>query len=118
MLNRCAGVWGGLCRSEPYLPYPCYTYDMAHRTTLILDDETRKAARELAVRYDCSASEAIRRAVIRHRDAVFGVPESRRHERRKILDQLFDLFDGHDAEGEIRRLKEEDMGFPVWMSSP
>ncbi|MEM7587461.1 MAG: hypothetical protein AAF560_28995, partial [Acidobacteriota bacterium] len=64
-----------------------------------------------ARRYDCSASEAIRRAVIRHHDSVFGVPERRRRERRRALDQLFELFEGHDAEGEIRRLKEEDASF-------
>ena len=40
----------------------------SYRTTLILDDESRRAARELALRYDCSLSEAIRRAVVLHRD--------------------------------------------------
>ena len=84
---------------------------MAHRTTLILDDDTRQAARQLAQRYECSASEAIRRAVIRHRDTVLGVPRSRRQERRRILEHLFELFDGHDAEEEIRRLRGQDAGF-------
>ncbi len=84
---------------------------MAHRTTLLLDDETRQAARQLALRYDCSTSEAIRRAVVRHRDAAFGVPAERRRERRRALERLFELFEGHDAEEEIRRLKSEDEGF-------
>ncbi len=84
---------------------------MSHRTTLLLDDETRKAARELAANYDCSASEAIRRAVIRHHGTVFGVPLERRRERRRTLERLFDLFEGHDPEEEIRRLKTEDEGF-------
>ena len=84
---------------------------MAHRTTLLLDTESKKAARELALRYDCSTSEAIRRAVIRHRDSVFGILPQRRRERRKALENLVELFDGHDAEGEIRRLKQEDEGF-------
>ena len=84
---------------------------MAHRTTLLLDDETRQAARQLALRYDCSTSEAIRRAVIRHRDAAFGIPPERRRERRRSLERLFELFEGHDAEEEIRRLKSEDEGF-------
>lgn len=88
-----------------------YAYDMAHRTTLLLDEETRQAAKELALHYDCSTSEAIRRAVIRHRDTTFGVPLERRRERRKTLERLFDLFEGHDAEEEIRRLKSEDEGF-------
>jgi len=84
---------------------------MAYRTTVMLDDDTRRAAKQLALRYGCSRSEAIRRAVVRHRDAVFGVPARSRQERRKVLDRLFDLFDGHDAEDEIRRLKTQDEGF-------
>ena len=88
-----------------------YTYDMAHRTTVLLDDETRTAARQLAMRYGCSTSEAIRRAVVHHRDAVFGVPAESRRERRQVLTRLFDLFSGHDAEDETRRLKAEDQGF-------
>ncbi len=81
------------------------------RTSLLLDDETRQAARELALRYGCSVSEAIRRAVIRQRDTVFGVPAASRKERRQVLERLFDLFDGNDAEAEVRRLKDEDEGF-------
>ncbi|MDE0054334.1 MAG: hypothetical protein OXT64_08815 [Gammaproteobacteria bacterium] len=84
---------------------------MLKRTTLLLDDETRTAAHELAHRYECSVSEAIRRAVTRHRDATLGVPQARREERARILGHLFELFDGHDPEDEIRRLKEQDEGF-------
>ena len=90
---------------------PYYTYDMQQRTTLIMDAETRLAARQLALRYGCSTSEAIRRAVVRHRDSVFGVPAESRGERRKVLDRLFQLFDGNDAEEEISRLKSQDAGF-------
>lgn len=84
---------------------------MARRTTLILDDDTRHAARQLAMRYGCSTSEAIRRAILSHRDSVFGVPAESRRERKKVLERLFELFDGHDAEEEIRRLKSQDEGF-------
>lgn len=84
---------------------------MATRTTILLDDETRTAARQLALRYTCSTSEAIRRAVVRHRDAVFGVPAESRTERRRALERLIELFDGHDAADEIRRLKSQDDGF-------
>ena len=84
---------------------------MAHRTTILLDDEVRAAARELAAVYRCSTSEAIRRAVIRHRDAVYGVPASSRQQRRQALKRLFELFEGHDAAEEVRRLKAEDHGF-------
>ena len=83
---------------------------MAQRT-LTLDDDTRHAAQQLASKYACSTSEAIRRAVIRQRDSVFGVSVERRQERRQILDRLFVLFEGHDAGEEIRRLKAEDEGF-------
>ena len=68
-----------------------YAYDMAHRTTVLLDEETRTAARQLAMRYGCSTSEAIRRAIVRHR--------------------VFDLFEGNDPVEETRRLKAEDEGF-------
>lgn len=84
---------------------------MAHRTTLLFDEDTRKAAKELALRYDCSTSEAVRRAVIHHRNTVFGVSDTRRKERVQALKRLIDLFDGHDADEEIRRLKAEDEGF-------
>ena len=65
---------------------------MSKRTSLILDDDTRIAARQLALRYDCSTSEAIRRAVVRHRDAVLGVPAA------------------SDPEAEVQRLKDDDSG--------
>jgi len=81
---------------------------MTIKRALLLDEETLVAARELAHRYACSTSEAIRRAVLHHRDAVFGVPPAWREERVHVLDRLFDLFDGHNPEDEIRRLKGED----------
>ncbi len=84
---------------------------MASRTTLILDENTKQAARQLALKYGCSTSEAIRRAILRHRDAVFGVPAESRRERAKVLERLFVLFDEHDAEDEILRLKSQGEGF-------
>jgi hypothetical protein len=84
---------------------------MASRTTVVLDDEARAAARQLARRYGCSVSEAMRRALIRQRDAEVGVPRERRRERSRALRRLFDLFQGNDPAAEIRRLKAEDAGF-------
>ena len=72
---------------------PCTEDPVTYRTTLLLDDETRTAMGESALRYDCSTSEAMRA------------------ERVRTLERLFELFEGHDADGEIRRLKEEDGGF-------
>lgn len=77
----------------------------------MLDEDVRAAARELAHRYRCSTSEAIRRAVLRHRDAVVGIPPARRAERVRTLERLFELFQGHDPADEVRRLKEQDEGF-------
>ncbi len=77
----------------------------------MLDHGTREAARELAHRYGCSTSEAIRRAIVRQRDAVIGVPIAKREERVRILEILFEQFDGNDPAEEVRRLKEEDEGF-------
>ncbi len=81
------------------------------RTTLLLDPETRRAARDLARHYDCSTSEAIRRAVVQQRQAVVGVPRGLRTRRARALRRLFVLFEGADPEREIRRLKAEDEGF-------
>ena len=74
----------------------------------MLDDETRDAAKRLATRYGCSTSEAIRRAVLAHRNTVFGVSGEVRRRRVKALERLIELFDGHDAEAEIVRRKAED----------
>ena len=84
---------------------------MAHRTTLLLDDETRAAARELARRYGITVSEAIRRSVIRQRDLVVGPEEGRRAERLRALRRAFELFEGNDPAAEIRSLKAKDIGF-------
>ena len=82
---------------------------MSYRTTIILDEETRRAARELALRLDCSTSEAIRRAIIQQRNQVLGVSSDRRVERRRALERLIELFEGHDVDEEIARLKTEDL---------
>jgi hypothetical protein len=83
----------------------------ASRTTLILDGTSRRAAKDLAAHLDVSPSEAIRRALVYYRDHVVGVPRVARRRRRAALERLFVLFEGHDAEAEIRRLKEEDRYF-------
>lgn len=84
---------------------------MASRTTLVLDDQAREAARQLARRHGCSLSEATRRALVRQRDAEIGVPRRRRRERVEALRRLFELFAENDPRAEIRRLKAEDEGF-------
>jgi hypothetical protein len=49
--------------------------------------------------------------VIAQRDAVAGVSKGVRQQRMKTLKRLFELFEGHDAAEEVRRLKAEDAGF-------
>lgn len=77
----------------------------------MLDDESRTAARDVAARLNCSTSEAFRRAILRYRDEVAGVPEEARKRRVEALHRLIELFEGHDAKAEIRRLKSEDAGY-------
>jgi len=84
---------------------------MASRTTLVLDEKARAAARQLARLYRCSVSEAIRRSVVRQRDLAVGVPADRRRQRSRALKRLFSLFEGNDPVREVRRLKAEDEGF-------
>jgi len=81
------------------------------RTTLILDDESQTAARQLADHYGCAVSDAIRRSLIAQRDSIAGVPKRARQQRVKILKHLFEIFEGNDAADEVRRLKIEDRGF-------
>ncbi len=81
------------------------------RTSVILDDEARQAIGELSEHFRCSAAAAIRRAVIAHRDRVFGVRQRERAQRVRQLETLFDLFEDHDAAAEVRGLKEQDAHF-------
>ena len=81
------------------------------RTTLILDEESGVAARQLAAYYGCAVSDAIRRSLIAQRDAVAGVPKQIRQRRVKTLQRLFEMFEGNDAAEEVHRLKREDSGF-------
>lgn len=84
---------------------------MARRTTLILDEESGNAARQLATHYGVPVSEAIRRSLIAQRDLLTGVSRQVRQERVRALKRLFEIFEGNDAEEEVRRLKTEDRGF-------
>jgi hypothetical protein len=84
---------------------------MAQRTTLVLDDRSRRAARDLARRYDCSTSEAIRRAIVSQLEAESKPSAADRKRRREVLKRLFELFEDADAAAEVRRLKAEDSGF-------
>jgi hypothetical protein len=78
------------------------------RTTIVLDEPSEEALRALTRHYGCSASEAIRRALIKHRERALGVPAEKRRRRKAALRKLIEIMDGHDWQAEIERLKEED----------
>jgi hypothetical protein len=84
---------------------------MQTRTTLLLDDDSRRAAKRLAARLQVSPSEVVRRALVHYSDHVLGVSAERRRRRKKALDQLSAMFAGNDPQAEVARLKEEDEFF-------
>jgi predicted transcriptional regulator len=84
---------------------------MSTRTTLLLDDASRSAAKRLAARLQVSPSEVVRRAIVHYSDHVLGVSAERRRRRKRALERLAGMFEGHDADAEVRRLKDEDEGF-------
>ena len=81
------------------------------RTTVVLDDASTEAAAQLSGRLQISVSEVIRRALVDYRDKIVGVSPEFRDQRVAALHKLFELFDGHDYEAELRRLKAEDEGY-------
>jgi hypothetical protein len=84
---------------------------MSTRTTILLDESSRRAAKTLALKLDVSPSEAIRRALVHYRNHVLGIPADVRRRRVAVLDRLVDLFAENDAAREVRRLKDEDRYF-------
>lgn len=84
---------------------------MVTRTTIVLDEPARRAARRLAARWGCSSSEAIRRALVAQSDVLLGASRARRAEKRRLLLQLCDLWGGMDANAEIAQRKAEDAYF-------
>ena len=82
---------------------------MTKRTTILLDEQSRRAARALATKLEVSPSEIVRRALVHYREHLLGSPAAKRRRRQECLESLFALFDGNDAEAEVRRLKQEDL---------
>lgn len=84
---------------------------MYKRTTILLDEESQRAARDLAHQFGCSTSEAIRRVLVEyaqhHPPVRFATPEQRK-QRVHALHHLFEMFEGHDAQAEIDELKRAD----------
>ena len=84
---------------------------MAHRTTILLDEETRRATKQLAAALEVTPSEAVRRAIVAYRDQIVGLSIDARRRRSKAFERLVELSNGNDAEAEIRALKEQDEYF-------
>ena len=81
------------------------------RTTVLLDEPARLAAKKLAAKLDVSPSEVIRRALVRYQEELLGSESTKRRRRVAAANRLFVLAEGHDAEAEVRRLKREDPFF-------
>jgi hypothetical protein len=82
-----------------------------HRTTILLDDESRRAAKEAAARLDVTPSEAIRRAILAFRDQLSGVDAPARQRRVRAFKRAAALFEGNDAAAEVAELKRQDAFF-------
>ena len=81
---------------------------MSRRTSIVLDDASSQALRDLARHLGCSASEVVRRALMSYRERVVGVPVEKRRRRRAALEALIASMDGHDWRAELAALKEQD----------
>lgn len=84
---------------------------MAHRTTILLDDRSRRAAKQLASALDVTPSEAVRRAIVAYHDQVVGTSSDSRRRRLRTFERAVELFEGNDPEAEVRSLKEQDKYF-------
>lgn len=85
-----------------------YEAIMAHRTTVMLDDEAQEAARELANRLRVSTSQAIRLAIVGYRNIVVGVVPEDRKRRMAAFERLVELMDGKDPGSELDKSRSED----------
>jgi hypothetical protein len=80
----------------------------SNRTTIVLGEKERRAAKRLAALWGVSPSEAIRRAVIKvDEEAVPASRERARRARAKALHSARDVFDTMDVAAEIARISEE-----------
>ncbi len=114
------GRWTRVLLRLMRAPYAfAYMLDMPYgsgvastRTTVVLDERSRAAAKTLARTLGITPSEAIRRALVVYRDQIMGgVSASELRRRQAAFKKLMELMDGNDPEAEIARLKREDEFF-------
>ena len=84
---------------------------MVHRTTVLLDDDSRQAAKQLASELEVTPSEAVRQALVAYRDQIVGVSADSRARRVRAFKRAIELFEDNDAEAEVKALKEQDRYF-------
>lgn len=85
--------------------------EVMERMTILLDRESRKAARQIALALDCSVPQAIRHAIVSYRDQLAVVSAKERARRTASLGRAFAAFAGVDPAAEVRRIQREDRGF-------
>jgi hypothetical protein len=84
---------------------------MARRTMILLSDDARRAAGDIATALEVTPAEAVRRAVLAYRDQVLGVPREARKRRLDAFKRAAELFADNDAAAEVRALKAPDPFF-------
>mgnify|MGYP001574389076 CR=1 FL=1 len=81
---------------------------MAGRTTIVLGERERRAAKKLAAHWGVTPSEAIRRALLKVEAQELEATRSRaRRERVAAFQELVKLFDRYDPEEELARIRED-----------
>ncbi|MGB0679042.1 MAG: hypothetical protein ACPGUV_05220 [Polyangiales bacterium] len=84
---------------------------MAGRTSLIFDQQTEQAVRELKQRLHCSMAEVVRRALHAYHHQVMRDAHGRVSQQQALLQKLYTSFRNHDPAAEVARLKDEDAYF-------
>ena len=81
----------------------------AVRTTILLDPDSRRAAKQLAAKLDVSPSEVIRRALVHYQGQVMGTPSAGELTRSKLalLERSLQVFKRTDPAAEARRIRRE-----------
>ncbi len=78
------------------------------RTTIVLGERERRAAKKLAAHWGVTPSEAIRRALLKVESQELEVGRNRRiKERAAAFLQLITLFKGHDPRDELARIRDD-----------
>lgn len=80
----------------------------SQRTTIVLGDKERRAAKKLAAHWRVTPSEAIRRALLKVEAEELEVAGNRfRRERVAAFGELIKLFKGYDPSEELGRIRED-----------